>query len=216
MDSVASFRRAKPVTRLWIQKKPEIFPDKSAVIGSKNMDTTILKDFMKAGSKRTGLILSFFLALGSLAFAESSAIESKGKGAYLALPAYVFGDFSTLGLQGGYQFKKMNLRFDLNMVNHWKTDGTSRFIMPSVGLFSSRDWQPGIRVYQGINVGAEIGIRNSFDGQVYFINYIVGAELLSFGKSAFFLEVGPGMDIMPKEGAFNGGTVIGGGLRRFF
>jgi len=166
--------------------------------------------------KKVALILLALHAVGQLAFAESKGLEAKGKGAYIALPAYVFGDFSALGIQGGYQFDKLNVRFDLNMVNKWEKDETARFLMPSIGLFFSKDWQDGIRIYQGTTVGAELGIQNSFDGQVYFINYVVGAELLSFGKSSFFLEVGPSVDIMPKEGAFNGGTVIGGGMRRFF
>jgi hypothetical protein len=185
------------------------------------MHTLILKGGLKVMDKRTVLILLTLLALGQLAFAESKGLESKGieakgKGAYIALPAYVFGDFSALGIQGGYQFDKLNLRFDLNMVNKWSKDETARFLMSSIGLFFSKDWQDGIRIYQGTTVGAELGIQNSFDGQVYFINYVVGAELLSFGKSSFFLEIGPSVDIMPKEGAFNGGTVIGGGMRRFF
>ena len=180
------------------------------------MDTTILTGCSKAGGKKAALIFLALLAVGQSAFAESAALGSKGKGAYVSLPAYIFGDYSALGIQGGYQFNKTNLRFDLNMVNKWDKDQTARFLMPSIGLFFSRDWQAGIRIYQGTTVGAELGMRNSFDGQVYFINYVVGAELLSFGKSSFFLEIGPSVDIMPKEGAFNGGTVIGGGIRRFF
>jgi len=166
--------------------------------------------------KRTVLILLALLAVGQLAFAESVAIEAKSKGVYLSFPAYAFGDFAALGIQGGYQFDKLNLRFDLNMVHKYDKDETTRLLMPSIGLFSSRDWQTAIRIYQGATVGAEFGIQNAFDGQVYFVNYVVGAELLSFGKSSFFFEMGPSMEIMPKEGAFNGGTVIGGGIRRFF
>jgi len=180
------------------------------------MKTRRFEGHLKFGSKKSALVLLALLAVTHAGFADTVATESKNKGFYIALPSYLFADSSSLGLQGGFQFKKANLRFDVNMVNEYEHDLTTRMLMSSVGLFFSRDWQEGIRIYQGTSVGAEFGIKNSFDGQVFYMNYVVGAELLSFGRSTFFLEIGPGISFNPKDGAFNGGTVIGGGIRRFF
>lgn len=179
------------------------------------MNTSTVKRDSKIVNRKMVLLLLTLLGIGHSVIAESSTTVSASKGFYFSLPAYLFGTSSAFGIQGGYQFERVNVRFDLDMVDEFAADHSKRILMTSLSLFFSKHWQEGIRVYQGLTVGGEFGIQNTFDGQVYFVNCVVGAEFLSFGKNTLFFEFGPGIGIFPKNGAFNGGTVIGGGIRRF-
>lgn len=60
------------------------------------------------------------------------------------------------------------------------------------------------------------GLWNSFEGMSYFINLLTGAEWFVFERKAIYLELGSGTAILSKAGAFEGGTVIGGGIKCFF
>ena len=73
-----------------------------------------------------------------------------------------------------------------------------------------------IRTYQGLSLGIETGFLNSFEGQAYFLNFLTGAEWFVFERKAVYLEIGNGVGILTREGAYNGGTVIGGGIKCFF
>lgn len=139
-----------------------------------------------------------------------------GEGFYLALPAYLFKDISTIGLQAGYQFKKLHLRIDLSTAEDFKGKETKWFAVPSIGIFYIHNWHSKIKVYEGITIGLEKGLKNSFKGETAFINAICGIEILSAQKHSFFIEFGSGFVPKKIEGAFNGGTIIGGGVKRFF
>jgi hypothetical protein len=174
------------------------------------------------------LALFMFLAVNNLVFAENAAAQdsfihyekdsrdSSGMGFYLCLPSYLYSRYSAFGVQGGYQFEKVHVRLDLSVVNDYENGRDIWFAIPSFGIFYTHDWKSIIRVYEGITVGGESGLKNSFNGQVGFITYIAGAELLSFDQITFFLEFGSGLAFNPKEDAFNTGTVIGGGIKYFF
>ena len=90
------------------------------------------------------------------------------------------------------------------------------FANPSIGVFYSEDWESKIRTYQGISIGVQKGIMNSFEGTSYFLNLLTGAEWFVFERKAIYLEIGTGMGMPEKDGAFEGGTVIGGGIKCFF
>ncbi len=187
-----------------------------------------LKVLSKVRLKKMVLVFLVLFAVSPLVFAENvpaqdpvisigkTVIDSKSMGFYISAPAYLYSKYSASGLQGGYQFKNVNLRLDLSVVNDYENGLNILYAMPSFGIFFSEDFQSLIRVYQGIAIGGEFGIKDAFEGQAYFINFLVGAEFLSFGKNTFFIEFGPGLGISSKDGAYNGGTVIGGGVRIFF
>jgi len=50
----------------------------------------------------------------------------------------------------------------------------------------------------------------------YFLNFLTGAEWFLFERRAVYLEIGSGMAMPVIEGAFEGGTIIGGGVKCFF
>lgn len=87
------------------------------------------------------------------------------------------------------------------------------FAMPSVGVFYTQEWDPGLRSYEGLALGAEFGLLNSFEGQVFTLNCVLEVEWILSARKSVFLEFGSGVGILPKEEAFNGGSVIGGGMK---
>ncbi len=135
---------------------------------------------------------------------------------YLSVPAYLYGPNSLCGLQGGFRYGHGQVRFDLNFAEDYWNGNDSWAFMPSIGFFYSKDFQSMFRIYEGLTFGIEKGMVHSFDGTIGFINYIAGTELLSFGKTTFFIEVGTGVSFSQEEGAYNGGTIVGGGIRYYF
>lgn len=170
--------------------------------------------------------LFLLLAINTMAFAENtwpqdSIIQQAQNeqdlnrtGFFLGLPAYLYSTHSVEGLQAGYQFKKVQIRFDAGFSsNH---DNDAPFALQSFCLFWSHQLKSKIRSYEGITVGVESGLKDSFNGHVVFVNGIVGVELLTFDNTSFFIEIGSGDSFNPKQGAYNGGTIIGGGFKYFF
>lgn len=137
------------------------------------------------------------------------------QGWYVAFPAYLFGDGSVSGVQAGYQLKNLHIRLDALLSSGVRNGDMFVFAAPALGLYFSEEWASRIRVYQGISAGAEIGIVNSFVGVNAYANLLAGVEWFVFKKKAFFFEVGTGIGYPAIENAFNGGTVIGGGLKIF-
>lgn len=136
-----------------------------------------------------------------------------GEGFFLAAPAHLYGDLSTFALHAGWQFPSALVRADLSVANRSTADGDSYFALPALGLFGSQELAPAVRLYEGISVGFQRGLHESFDGIAWFVDYRAGLEVLPRKNRAFFLEVGSGSAIFRKEGAFHGGTIIGGGVK---
>jgi len=167
---------------------------------------------MKYGKKAIlGMMSILFLSVSG--YAEDLPAS---KGLYFSVPAYLYGQNSTFGLQAGYQFNTMHLRLDMNFAeNYWDEEDVWIF-MPSIGFFFSKDYQSVVRFYEGLTIGMEKGMVNSFDGIIGFANYIAGAEFLSFGNRTFFIEVGSGVSFSKEEGAYCGGTIVGGGFKYYY
>lgn len=140
---------------------------------------------------------------------------SDSKGFYLALPAYLYAQNSTFGVQSGYQGNHAHIRLDANFAEDYRNGEDVWFFMPSIGLFYGKEYKSFVRLYEGLTFGMERGMVHSFDGTIYFLNYIAGAELISFGDKTFFIEVGSGMPLTQKDGSYFGGTVIGGGFKYY-
>ena len=165
----------------------------------------------------------FILALlcaGAAAFAEgrdaAKEFEPRHQGFYYAFPGYLYKMNSASGAQLGYQLGKLHFRLDASFVADMKDGKTAIFANPSIGAFYSEDWESKIRTYQGASIGIQKGIWNSFEGMSYFLNILTGAEWLVFERKAIYLEIGSGTTLAAKDGAFEGGTVIGGGIKCFF
>jgi hypothetical protein len=158
---------------------------------------------------------------GALAFAQAEpaggpeTYDAERQGLYLAFPAYLFGDASVSGIQAGFQLKNLQLRLDALIASGVRNGDMFLFATPALGFYYSEEWESRIRTYQGISVGAEIGIIDSFGGVNAYANLLAGIEWYVFKNKAFFFEVGTGIGYPAIEGAFNGGTVIGGGLKIF-
>ena len=163
-------------------------------------------------------IFALALALaGAAAFAEGRiAADSNHQGFYYAFPAYLYGTSSASGLQVGYQLKNLHFRLDASVVAEVLDGRPVIFASPSIGVFYSHDWESKIRTYTGIALGAEKGILNSFQDPAFFANIMTGAEWFVFERKAVFLEIGSGVGYPSKDSAYNGGTVIGGGIKCFF
>ena len=144
---------------------------------------------------------------------DNTAKESNSKGFFMSTPVYLFGTYSSYGLQAGYQFKKIQLRADVNFVNDYQNGKEIWFAMPTIGLFFSKNWPLHIRTYEGFTIGVETGMKNSFEGEVGFANCLGGVEFLLSDKKTIFLEIGTGEAFDHKEGIFNTGTIIGGGFK---
>lgn len=174
------------------------------------------------------LVLLCLLLSGNQVFAASTAQKNAGvvyeqfspemssNGLFVSFPAYLYGTSSVCGVHGGYQFNKWQLRFDMSFANEVTIHDDTWFALPSVGFFYNKDFTSFLRFYDGIAIGSEHGIQNSFNGIVGFIKAQAGAELLMFGSKTFFVEAGTAFTFKPKEGAFNGGSVIGGGFKYYF
>ena len=147
---------------------------------------------------------------------ETVARESNHQGFYYAFPAYLYGGLSAAGVQAGYQLNNLHFRLDASLIANIKDGQPVIFANPSMGIFYSEDWESKIRTYQGITFGIETGVLNAFEGQAYFLNIVTGAEWFVFERKAVYLEIGTGLGIKTKDGAYNGGTVIGGGIKCFF
>jgi hypothetical protein len=169
----------------------------------------------------------FFLALvcaivgaGATAFAEGAdaamGLDSRHQGFYFGFPAYLYGSSSASGAQLGYQLGKLHFRLDASVVADSQDGETVLFANPSIGAFYSEDWESKIRTYQGVAFGIQKGLLHSFEGISCFLNVLTGAEWFAFERKAIYLEIGSGMAGPVKDGAFKGGTIIGGGIKCFF
>jgi hypothetical protein len=184
----------------------------------------MIKSVRFADNGRRGAILAiaawFFVVAPGLFADDGNAAEthdvSPHLGFYCAFPAYLYDRFSASGIQLGYERSRLHIRLDLSIVSGYEDGDVFVFANPSLGVLYSENWRYGVRTYQGVTFGGETGIANSFEGQAYFLNFMMGAQWLLSDKKAVFLEVGNGMGIVAREGAFNGGTVIGGGFKGFF
>jgi len=123
---------------------------------------------------------------------------------------------SASGAQLGYQTGNLHFRLDASVVADTLGGEIALYANPSIGVFYSEDWEGKIRTYQGLTLGLQKGLLNSFDGLSYFLNIMTGAEWFVFERKAVYLEIGTGLALPTKDGAFNGGTVIGGGIKCFF
>lgn len=149
------------------------------------------------------------------AYAQTEGGKTGYAGWYLSVPVYLYGPYSASGIQLGCQKGALHLRLDGSFVA--ETEGCDQvvFANPSLGAFFSHEWEGRIRIYEGLTLGLEIGLLNSFEGLVYTLSYQMGAEWLVFERKAFYVEFGAGVGFLPKEGAFNGGTIVGGGIKCF-
>ncbi len=181
------------------------------------------------GLGRLLVILALPLLLcGRAVFAEGAAAqvppaagvttgaETAHRGFYYAFPAYLYGPHSAAGIQAGYQTKNLQFRLDASFITDFRSDEAVVFTNPSVGVFFTQDFESRLRTYQGMTLGFETGISNTFEGRVYFFTFLAGGEWFVARKCSLFFEAGPGLGFSPKEGAFNGGTAIGGGIKGYF
>lgn len=199
-----------------------------------------MKSTMRGDPRITGIdkMVLLFFALSPLMFAAKATAQdsfmsrtalkdtslqmntavknSNGKGFFMSTPVYLYGNYSTYGLQAGYQFKKIQLRADVSVVNDYQKGKEIWFAMPTIGLFFSKTWSSNIRTYEGFTIGVETGMKNSFEGEVGFSNFIGGIEFMLSENKSFFLEVGTGEAFHHKEGIFNTGTIMGGGFKGYF
>ncbi len=179
--------------------------------------------YWKGSSRRHGApVAAFLLFLASAGHSAENAITAGPKAAethrgfYYALPGYLYDPYSASGVQLGYELANLHVRLDLSLASGYRNGQVILFANPSLGAFYSETWPTRIRTYQGIAFGGQTGILNAFAGQAFFLNFIVGAEWLVSEKKAVFLEIGKGLALPRKDGAFNGGTIIGGGFKSFF
>ncbi len=145
-----------------------------------------------------------------------NGFDQRHQGFYFGTPVYLFRTSSASGIQLGYQLKRLHFRLDASFISDTENGDCSFFANPSIGAFYSEDWESKIRTYQGVAIGVQKGIWNSFEGMSYFVNFMTGAEWFVFERKAIYLELGSGIAILPKSGAFEGGTIIGGGIKCFF
>jgi hypothetical protein len=138
---------------------------------------------------------------------------SHGEGFFLAMPAHLYGDLSTFGLHAGWQFPSAQLRLDLSVAERSRVDEDSYFALPALGLYASHELATSLRMYEGFSVGFQRGIHDAFEGTAWFVDYRAGLEVIPRKDCSVFLEVGSGTGLVRKEGAFHGGTIIGGGVK---
>jgi hypothetical protein len=158
----------------------------------------------------TILALSGF---GVSASAEERAEAAGPSGFYYAVPVYLYERYSASGVQLGWQTGNWHVRIDLGLIDEALEGSDALIAYPSIGVFYSHDWDARIRTYEGAAIGVEAGIAKAFEGQVLTLNILTGAEWFASQRKSFYLELGAGVGFFRKEGAFNGGTVIGGGLK---
>lgn len=138
--------------------------------------------------------------------------EDRG-GFFLALPAHLYGDLSAFGLHAGWQFPAAQLRLDLSVVERSGLDRDAYFAIPAVGIFASHDLAPPLRMYEGFSVGFQRGLHDAFAGTAWQLDYRAGLEVVPRADCSFFLEVGSGTGLVRRDGAFHGGTIVGGGVK---
>jgi hypothetical protein len=165
------------------------------------------------GNAKVALALAILALSGFGASAEEQNDPAGPSGFYVAVPVYLYERFSASGVQLGWQRGDWQLRVDLGLIDVAKESFDALIAYPSLGVFYSHEWDARIRTYEGATVGVETGISKAFSGQVLTLNVLAGAEWFAFRRKAFYLELGSGIGIFRKEGAFNGGTVIGGGMK---
>jgi hypothetical protein len=147
---------------------------------------------------------------------QANEFDPMHQGFYFGTPVYLYRTSSASGIQLGYQLKKLHFRLDASVVSDTENGESTFFANPSLGVFFSEDWESKIRTYQGIAIGAQKGIWNSFEGMSYFVNFLTGAEWFVFERKAIYMELGSGIALPSKAGAYEGGTIIGGGIKCFF
>jgi hypothetical protein len=164
------------------------------------------------------IVALFFASMAAFAEGEKAAsvFEPRHQGFSYTCPVYLYGTKSASGAQLAYQLGKASFRLDASFVSDKKDGKFSIYANPSIGAFYSEDWESKIRTYQGTSIGIQKGIWNSFEGLSYFCNILTGAEWFVFERKAIYFEIGSGMTLLAKEGAFDGGTIIGGGIKCFF
>jgi len=136
-----------------------------------------------------------------------------GDGFFLALPAHLYGDLSAFGLHAGWQFSAAQLRLDLSVVERSGLDRDAYFAIPAVGVFASHDLPAPLRMYEGFSAGFQHGLHDAFAGTAWQVDYRAGLEVIPRADCSFFLEVGSATALVRREGAFHGGTVVGGGVK---
>jgi len=173
---------------------------------------------MRIKTRQIFFVALFYASMAAFAEGEKAAsvFEPRHQGFSYGCPVYLYGTKSASGAQLAYQLGKASFRLDASLVSDKKDGKTAIFANPSIGAFYSEDWESKIRTYQGAAIGIQKGIWNSFEGMSYFFNILTGAEWFVFERKAIYLEIGSGMALLAKDGAFEGGTVIGGGIKCFF
>ena len=170
---------------------------------------------LSRGSAKLALTLAILalLGFGASASAEERAEAAGPSGFFFAVPVYLYERYSASGVHLGWQAGNWQLRLDLGLIDEAKEGSDTLIAYPSLGVFYSHEWDVGIRTYEGVTVGVETGIARAFAGQVLTLNILTGAEWFASPRNSFYFELGSGIGIFRKEGAFNGGTVVGGGLK---
>jgi hypothetical protein len=175
---------------------------------------------MRIDARRIFIMALLCAGAGLAAAAQEAeatkALDPRHQGFYYGFPAYLYGTSSASGAQLGYQLGKLHFRLDASLVADTRDGEAACFANPSIGVFYSEDWESKIRTYQGLAFGIQKGIWRSFDGVSCFLNFLTGAEWFAFERKAIYIEIGSGMAGPAKEGAFQGGTIIGGGVKCFF
>ncbi|OHD75948.1 MAG: hypothetical protein A3J97_02870 [Spirochaetes bacterium RIFOXYC1_FULL_54_7] len=173
---------------------------------------------MRIKAIRIVILALFCASVAAYAEGEASAIEfdQRHQGFYYATPVYLYRTSSASGIQLGYQLKKLHFRLDASFVADTENGECAIFTNPSIGAFYSEDWESEIRTYQGLTIGLQKGLWNSFEGVSYFINFLTGTEWFVSERKAVYLELGSGTGILAEDGAFEGGTIIGGGIKCYF
>jgi hypothetical protein len=178
----------------------------------------VLEGYMRIKVVRALIVALACASAAAYAEGEEAAnkFEPRHQGFYFASPLYLYRTSSASGVQLGYQLGKLHFRLDASLVSDTENGECAIFTNPSIGAFYSEDWESKIRTYQGVAIGIQKGIWNSFEGMSYFVNFLTGVEWFVFERKAIYLELGSGTAILAKEGAFEGGTIIGGGIKCFF
>jgi hypothetical protein len=165
------------------------------------------------GGAKLALTLAILALSGFGASAEEGNEATGPSGFFFAVPVYLYERYSASGVQLGWQRGNWQLRIEAGLIDEAKEGSDTLIAYPSLGIFYSHEWDLGIRTYEGVTVGVETGIAKAFAGQVLTLNVLTGAEWFVSRRKSLYIELGSGIGIFRKEGAFNGGTVIGGGMR---
>lgn len=148
--------------------------------------------------------------------AGSMSNSGKGSGLSLSGPIYLESGHSSMELQLGYQTRRFLVRMDLGLQSDIVENREATALAPSLGLFYIHRGDAPIRIYEGIVAGYQEGLANTFHGKVCFVDYVLGMEFLPLEKTSGFIEIGTGAAFPHKPGAYDGGTILGGGLKTYF